>query len=1340
MGTAAVTATNLFEALKMGYYVWKSSPTYHPDPTGSTAGGWTYCFPNGVYCRHGNAAGPFTLEGAPSSHEEVLRRVWGPKFALEPQKYEPMEYLRVCYYTTNNLPVPAGLHISDEAQSGKLQTLVLCAAALSAVTRIMGVLRAGYALVAGYLGLPGPRTESATVALLEEDISTLQQVSGGAQHYNDHAEKAYLRLASTLREAWAADMHHHPTYGLGQHMIRTCARMRGAFLSSGTKSRVEVVSCLFHGPAATGKDTTANDIAATLIERYGGSVYTAQSGQKYLDRWNDPFIVHVQDFLSSATPDVRALDCERFIGMNSAAPYRIEGADADEKGRFANHAFWFGTTNESHVRNKVPLPVRDTNAFWRRVSFQVLVRRDGTGTHMHLISVHPSTGLVVTGTEPEITASELAAMMISAYEHKKRVHELIQHRPLLPVAELPSFAVQTHRLPLLPHALTEAGAGAVTPPEPAAGDTAQMKWALVAGGVAIGAGVAAYALGWFDDPMTSLERRIRAMGKRLMGAGIAGAWDYVTSLWSYVTTYVSECASRVYQFVWENARMLGTTLAATIIVGLAVRMFRARDAPQAGQQWFYDQSTKGKRKHLRLALDVRFTKRALARAEAARSTVSGVLTKVSNNTVLLSIDIIGLPTATTHGTFLRPGTLVTAAHALLGPDTNSDADTGFARRGTLTFFHNSKRYSYALDTLDLYRSAGNSNDVAVVRVPDGPMVSDLSPHFIPADAHGGSFNGVLAGNPADIAVGPVTCGTTAEYDVVAGALVHTLRTEHVFVYSPEVTGPGVCGQLLVDRGSGSIMGMHISGGTVRACAVPLPGDVLGDMPQSGWNPIWPGGPVEDLSRFTVGTHDTYGGVNDLVECPGASVARAYGETCGVRLKVPSKLAWPRGSVQVQDVFKFPERKARAFQGVPDNVFELAASLVMPGGRFPSLTHGEAIDMMDGNKSPGLLWTAEGTQKKGDLMIEPGRTNLLAKIEALEGQVCDPDYRPLASVKLKSELISVASDGTAKMIRPIVAVSAEHNALLCATYRPLYDAMVAGRGELRTQVGVNPVSMEWSQLYTDFFVERPPGSVLATYDATRLDQHVPFDAVEHFARAAADRVWADRAVAVGVIEKLAHAWWVWDNTAYGAEAMNPSGNMFTVSINDYTMSLLYLVSLMEITGWTAERVVATCKWTTYGDDSLVVLPPGVGHSVLFAAARGHGIILTHADKLDHEDDYSVPPEEVTFLKRGFVPHDGCVLAPLEKRTILSSVAHRLAKDRAGVYYSQRVQCCLREASLWDEELFEAVRKSAAVSFEELEWSFCPDFEARPLPTFAECRRYMVACTREAPGAPTYVSIL
>lgn len=226
--------------------------------------------------------------------------------------------------------------------------------------------------------------------------------------------------------------------------------------------------------------------------------------------------------------------------------------------------------------------------------------------------------------------------------------------------------------------------------------------------------------------------------------------------------------------------------------------------------------------------------------------------------------------------------------------------------------------------------------------------------------------------------------------------------------------------------------------------------------------------------------------------------------------------------------------------------------------------------------------------------------------------------------------------------------------------------------------------------------------------------------------------------------VGHGNYIIDDEVHSAEGVNASGNSLTVPINDaYTQVCLAQTIYEQLSEYgpvTPHDVFAAHDVITFGDDSVVLFKdPRISVNRIFTRSRDFNLHITHADKLPHGDDYTCPPEEITFLKRFFRPLDrsaDVVLAPLEMSSILSSVSHCKLGSNSTIRYSQRVLSALREASLYSKPEFELIRSIAAAHFSETSSEFCITFRAEPLPSYEDCREFMLMQSSRHPEDDQY----
>lgn len=1363
-------------AVRDALAVWSAQPTFQE-------GMWYYRFTNCFVCVPGTEAGPYAPGAVArvTSHAEVLDGIWGPvRVEVYPNLDELDQLRHRGVVRIKPGPVPAGLtgeySSGESAAFGSAKDIVLLGSVIGAIGKIMSVLKACYIFIARQLGLPAPRRAKVIGDELHDITSELSKYCMASKVFDHQAESLYQRLLEVYDEAQVAELGNEARTKVAAAMLLRIQGPRSHYLDEVAVRKQEPVVLFISGRPGAGKDVAASHIATALANHFRdpsgapGAIYINQDSSPFIDNWNNAVVMVMQDLLASSDPTTRTASCERFLNINSGAIARTQAAVAEDKGKIMLHKFFIATTNESTDRDAVPLTMRCPDAFWRRVSLHVTMVPGRPANDPHFVIVHlgPSCGLptIKNGTTA-ITGPQLIALMLRIEKHKAASMSRIAEQAIEPSSDIPDFLYGATRVGPAAGAGAGAPAHAASPPTafgtvavgastsalaaptsaasvpappppsstvapPSEGAQSAVGLGLAVGaGLILGAFLLAYMTGRIDTPVAYAERTIKRAAEGLSRDAIGGVAAYLSAVFRYVYDFGATLASRVFGFLWQHVG-IALPVGALALIVLAIRAWWSTgELPQAAVATTMYDSSKKRRQQLKvLPYAFSFTRVETQRAQASRSAVAGVLQKVTNNTVEITVTIDGCEPTSVCGTFLTTGRLLTVAHAFVGPAGASDTATGIALGGSFSFIHNHKRYAYKFADVDMWRSRGASNDVLVVHMGGGPPVAELRSHLLPAVEHGGTFQGTLVGNPTDLILGECTIGDATEYAVTAGKTEHAFRTPVVYQYKGGVTKEGYCGRIVADSRTGHIVAMHISGSAVRGCAVPIPADAFGEFEQARHNPICPGGDVVPLSTFVEGHHDSYGGPSGFVRMPGADVLDIVAAGLGLSLKRPSKEQHPRGSVGITDIFPYDPPPESVLSGVHADVFDVVSGLVFAPGYHAPISTRDALPLVDPTTSPGLPYTAMGYQHKGELLDGEELEHFVQDVDDLSRQVSVPGFGPLVSIKLKDELLSQG-----KMIRAISAMGIDWHVLILSGYWSLEQATMACRDGLRVAKGINPVSPDWAGLRARF----DRFHTVACYDARKLDQSISADFIEEFARCAHARLGPAAPLYLrDAVRCLAHGWWVYDGTAFRSNGMNPSGNYLTVTINDFVMNTVFLLCLSKATGLSCAEVVGRFDWVTYGDDSLVGLDEGVDQVAFMEAAALYGIKLTHADKKDHAPDYSTPREEITFLKRYLYHQNEGVWVPrIEVKSILSSASYRRREDRTGAFYSQRVQSALREASMWGPELHSQVRGSAIKSLSAYSWQYTPTGRPEPVPTYDQDWSYMRAAVLGLAGAETYM---
>nr|ARO69852.1 polyprotein [Grapevine fanleaf virus] len=237
----------------------------------------------------------------------------------------------------------------------------------------------------------------------------------------------------------------------------------------------------------------------------------------------------------------------------------------------------------------------------------------------------------------------------------------------------------------------------------------------------------------------------------------------------------------------------------------------------------------------------------------------------------------------------------------------------------------------------------------------------------------------------------------------------------------------------------------------------------------------------------------------------------------------------------------------------------------------------------------------------------------------------------------------------------------YNLLLRVKFLSFSRLLMKKRGHLPCQVGINPYSREWTDLYHRLGELSDTG-----YNC----DYKAFDGLitEQVLGVIADMINAGYRDPVGnrqrknLLMAINGRLSVCGNQVYATEAGIPSGCALTVVLNSIFNELLMRYCFKKIVPPVYKECFDRCVvLITYGDDNVFTVAQSVmqhftGDALKLQMAK-LGVTITDGKDKSLSTIPARPLLELEFLKRGFVKSSGgLVNAPLEKLSIMSSLIH------------------------------------------------------------------------------------
>nr|QKN89030.1 MAG: polyprotein [Riboviria sp.] len=373
---------------------------------------------------------------------------------------------------------------------------------------------------------------------------------------------------------------------------------------------------------------------------------------------------------------------------------------------------------------------------------------------------------------------------------------------------------------------------------------------------------------------------------------------------------------------------------------------------------------------------------------------------------------------------------------------------------------------------------------------------------------------------------------------------------------------------------------------------------------------------------------------------------------------------------------------------------------------------DAFEPLPMNTSPG--WPYVNTRPRG----EAGKAYLFD----IEGQMKDSElmrrYAEREERARRGERVeSVWVDCLKDERRPwskivsgstrVFAIGPVDFSLLCRRYcQDFVEAIKASRAFSHCKLGIDPQSMEWTELYN--YLSSFSDCIVAG-DFTRFDGTVHaeliedyFDDVDHFYKEFGEWKPEDRKVRRTISDETINTIQLAKNEFYMTHGGNPSGNPQTTPLNSRTNWRYMALSWLGIAA--GRELWGLCNMTAfennvriacYGDDNLLAIKREViewfNQESISEYLEQYGIIYTNESK-DGITKWK-KLSECTFLKNGFQDHESLhgIKVPIMKESTLLELLNwtRIAPDQDELLEDNCTDC-LRFAYFRGEKYFNELR--------------------------------------------------
>jgi len=1137
--------------------------------------------------------------------------------------------------------------------------------------------------VAGFFGYEAKFTVAATSESLTRLVTSVEELVGRRD-----AEVATLPTLRRLRDKlWDSiqrlDSLERPRRSpLSQRAMTVFNRVVDRIthmqrVPDKTQSRMEPAGVFLYGPPGTGKDVAAVQLCALLPGPGGGSaaVFQRNSDTEHMDGYqgNENVIMYSDAFQDTLQESTTACALE-MIHLGSSENFPGKFAELDNKGAYLMPDWIMATANDPLDRIRTHL--RDPAALKRRIHLELEVQRSSEGPSVFTVRKWTLHTVEKRALGSVVTLAEVAAALIADRQYRIAFRDRV-NIPHIP-APVGLFHPET-----VPMGVTNFVGAALTPanPEPEGYLGLIAGTGLGAAGLYLLERYGPAGLDYLRDRFSPTEvladalvRALQRVAAGIVAAPLAGAiqlWDALCDLGRVASRLARAAADRPAAFLRSHA---GAVAGAIAVVFGAVAVYRPSPGPTPQNAHMGS----GGRTHYAVKRHNRVVRAGVRMARPPTPQVGSpgpVRTDESlrDHVVEFRIRQVGGSgtQATCVGLAVVSDVFLVTGHCFRDRATGvlmEDAlvELAYRRGGVKGLYH----FRLA-DALLTTQQGGDADDVASIQLPPR--------HQVPY------FKSVLSRFNDDqhaFAV-PTTCSALAwrgDFDLdrvryVADQSYGPHHAAHA-IQSTLWSVPGDCGTPLVR--DGYVIGLHVAGGPSGSYAVLLSRSfVEGVLPE----PSQEGGPHPNaphlptmLSPF--GPHSSFGMTSKLVKT------------------VVHQELWDSGEVGKVPSLGRPVLLADSIRSdfvdggyAPDELSYAREcwSLVfqdLGAPRCEPLSLSEAVATLDLDKSAGMPWIGRGFRTKGDCVDDAGQLRPVVE-RAVYDHLARADTGVISSGDVPDAVATdKAKDETrraGKHTRLIGMISVCLHLAMVIAFGGFRQILLSSRDKLPSVVGINPFGPEWGSAWGRFSNSGrvADGDIKGQEFCVWNDDIILFGWFASLFYAPDYGPRCHRLMGV-----LCNMWHVFSGFMYRAQGGHPSGHFLTVELNTFALTTRYWLCLRRLIPGLSPRDAIRWALMVYGDDSVCSLD-GIGTFALLCEHMAHfGFTMAAANKdMRGVRDYVPPRDQLTLLKRYVVIGErGAILAPLERESILTSVAYSLRDDRTGEKYMARAISAVREAAL------------------------------------------------------------
>nr|UZQ18724.1 polyprotein [Picornaviridae sp.] len=269
-----------------------------------------------------------------------------------------------------------------------------------------------------------------------------------------------------------------------------------------------------------------------------------------------------------------------------------------------------------------------------------------------------------------------------------------------------------------------------------------------------------------------------------------------------------------------------------------------------------------------------------------------------------------------------------------------------------------------------------------------------------------------------------------------------------------------------------------------------------------------------------------------------------------------------------------------------------------------------------------------------------------------------------------------------------------------------EAIKASRGTSHCKLGIDPQSLEWTELYTylSSFADCMVAGDFTRFDGTVHGELIEdyFEDIDYFYREFGEHKPEDSKVRRVLADEICNTIQLAKDEFYMTHGGNPSGNQQTTPLNSRTnfryMGLSWLGITEQRKLWKYHSMAAfnnNVRVACYGDDNILAIKRDVvewfNQETISEYLEEYGIVYTNETK-DGITKWKTL-DECTFLKQGFRNHESIsgIKAPIMKESTLLELLNwtRIAPDQDELLLDN-CHDCLRFAYFYGKEYFNQLR--------------------------------------------------